>query len=552
MPPAPLPSNESERLQELYRYGILDTPPEPDFDKLTLLAANICQAPVAMINLVDADRVWVKSSYGLPVCEVGRQDAMCSYTILSESPFIVEDATQDAQVSDSPLVCQVPHVRFYLGVPLISPRRFSLGSFCIIDFVPRQIEQQKVQMLQTLAEQAVHLFESKLYQQKIHQYAKALAEANLAKSRFVATLSHEIRTPLNGVIGSLHLLGQTNLEPAQQEYYHIAYISSKAILALVNEVLDLAKIEAGKLELVPQPTNLESLAREVQTIVTPQLQEKQVNLILDYDDHIPSWVSVDGDRVRQVLLNLTGNAVKFTPTGKSITLKFVLVERSDEQAVVEVQVRDQGIGMTPEEQQRILAPFSQANNQVSKQYGGTGLGLSISNELLKLMGSHLQLTSAKGEGTTFSFVLTVPLASPPSPEESHPEMKDTLPSLRILLAEDSPTNRLVIERILTRKGHRVVAVSNGQEAVARAKVEQFDVAILDLEMPLMSGEEATKAIKDYRPFLPVLITSGHALSDVQARVQEFADGYLTKPIDVQELDKLLRLTTFRSQPAPWS
>ncbi|MFN3360492.1 MAG: ATP-binding protein [Pseudanabaenaceae cyanobacterium] len=544
MPPAPIPPNEADRLAELYRYQVLDTPPEPTFDDLTRVAAITCQVPVALVSLIDADRQWFKSCYGFAACEPPREEAFCAYTILGDEPFIVEDATTHPRVCDNPVVVNSPHVRFYAGVPLITPRGYRLGSFCVVDFMPRQITSQQLEILQILAKQTVYLLESRTYQAKIYEYAKALQEANEAKSKFIATLSHELRTPLNGVIGSLQLLGDTALGPTQMEYYRIAQTSSKAVLSLVNEVLDLAKIEAGKLELMPQPTNLHTIAEEVRTIITPQVQAKQLTLHLEYDHQIPQYLCLDGDRVRQILLNLTSNAVKFTPAGKQVRFQLQLLEKCADKALVEVRVVDQGIGMTVEEQQRILTPFHQANATISKTYGGTGLGLSISNELLKLMGSHLTITSVKGEGTTFAFALCAPIVPPPTPTNDCSPLPINR-SLRILLAEDSPTNQMLISRALTRKGHQVIAVANGQEAVSQVETTDFDLAILDLEMPVTTGEEAAKQIKHQHPQLPILILSAHALSDVQRRVAEFADGYLTKPIDFQELERtVLKLCSY--------
>jgi signal transduction histidine kinase/ActR/RegA family two-component response regulator len=539
MPAAPLPPNETDRLAELQRFKILDTAREEQFDDLTYLAKQICNTPVSLISLVDKDRQWFKSCFGLDAQQTPREQAFCAYTILSSEPFVVTDAINDPRVNDNPLVLYPPKIRFYVGFPLTTQRGYSLGSLCVIDFVPRSLTTEQMEALRVLTKQVVLLIESRLYQEQLAEYARSLEEVSQSKSRFIATMSHEIRTPLNGLLGSLQLLADSALGPIQMEYFKIAQTCSKSVLAVINDILDLSKIEAGKVELIPQPTNLYSLANEVKTILNPSLLQNDLNLIINYDRQIPEYLNFDPDRMRQILLNLTANAIKFSPKGAVVKIEFTLKENKDNLALIECRIIDQGIGMSEEEQKRVFIPFAQASANISKTYGGTGLGLSITNELLRLMGSHLSISSEKGQGSTFFFLLSLPIAE--KEEEKRQQIYSIIQpekhrDFNILIAEDNPVNQLVISRALERKGHRVTITANGQEALEKYKEQTFDIVILDLEMPVMGGEETARQMRQFNPDIPILALSAHALSDVQKQVLEIMDGYLAKPIDFNQLE----------------
>ncbi len=535
MPAAPLPPNETDRLAELQRFKILDTAREEQFDDLTYLAKQICNTPVSLISLVDKDRQWIKSCFGLDAQQTPREQAFCAYTILSSEPFVVTDSINDPRVNDNPLVLYPPKIRFYVGFPLTTQRGYSLGSLCVIDFVPRSLTTEQMEALRVLTKQVVLLIESRLYQEQLAEYARSLEEVSQSKSRFIATMSHEIRTPLNGLLGSLQLLADSALGPIQMEYFKIAQTCSKSVLAVINDILDLSKIEAGKIELIPQPTNLYCLANEVKTILNPSLMQNDLNLIINYDRQIPEYLNFDPDRMRQILLNLTANAIKFSPKGAVVKIEFTLKENKDNLALIECRIIDQGIGMSEEEQKRVFIPFAQASANISKTYGGTGLGLSITNELLRLMGSHLSIISEKGKGSTFFFLLSLPKAEKEQEVHStfHPE---EYRAFNILVAEDNPVNQLLISRALERKGHRVTITANGQEALEKYKEQTFDIVILDLEMPVMGGEETACQMRQFNPNIPILALSAHALSDVQKQVLEIMNGYLAKPIDFNQLE----------------
>ncbi|MBE7380257.1 MAG: response regulator [Leptolyngbya sp. SIO1E4] len=558
MPAAPFPSNESDRIAELLRYDILDTAAEDSFDGLTKIASYICQVPVSLISLVDTHRQWFKSKVGLDVSETPRELAFCGYTILGDEPCIINDATTDKRVKDNQLVLDNPNIRFYAGCPLVSPRGFRLGSFCVIDFIPRDLSPSQLDCLKTLAKQAVLLLEERINKRKIAEYTRSLEtakqqaeQANQAKSLFLATISHEIRTPLNGVVGMLQLLSESDLETQQLDFINTAKASASTLLSIISDVLDFSKIESGKTELTPQAVNLGSVLEDIRLILSPKATEKQLNLNYDYDAKIPEFLMVDADRLRQILLNLCGNAIKFTPPQGTVTVTIRLVDSTPEVASVEVRVADTGVGIPTAQQQSILEPFTQVSSDRGARQEGTGLGLTITNRLLRLMDAQLSISSAPHEGACFSFVLHCPisgcvpkplasLSSPPQP-------------LRILVAEDHPVNQKVITAVLQRRGHDVRVVSNGLDAVQQYQAETFDLILLDLQMPIMGGEEAAQQIRKLANGLghtiPIVALTAHVFTEFKERAMNHMDGYLSKPLCLEELDKVIAAAAIKKQPA---
>lgn len=552
MPAAPIPNNDADRLADLHYYRILDTPSEESFDELTRLAAYICQTPVSLISLVDKHRQWFKSVCGLDISEMPRQQAFCGYTLTAKAPFIVEDATMDDRFKDNTLVLGDPKIRFYAGIPLISPRGYCLGSLCVIDYVPRKLEKNQTDGLKTLASQVMYLLETRLFSEKITSYTHVLEdahfqalEANQAKSQFLAMISHDIRTPLHGIIGALDLLSDSRLLPQQQQYVATANTSAQLLQAIISDVLDFSKIEANKLTLNPTSTSLFKLCTKIEQVLQDEIAQKNLQFSIDVDADIPERLLLDRNRLSQILLNLCSNAIKFTPVHGSINLSCSLQEVMSDAVTVKISVSDTGIGIASDQQQDIFSPFVQANNHNYQEHGGTGLGLAISSRLLELMKSKLHLTSTLGEGSVFYFILSCPIVQATAmkvlPTDPLRAVRQRLQrSIQVLVAEDNPINRKLLQHLLQKNGCIVSLTNNGKEACQRFVEHSFDLVLMDLEMPVMTGEEAAKEIfnacQEQQRRVPILIVTAHAIAETQERLMsQGIDGYLTKPIRAKEL-----------------
>jgi len=372
------------------------------------------------------------------------------------------------------------------------------------------------------------------------QRAKAEAEAaNLAKSAFLATMSHEIRTPLNGILGMAQAMAAGELCPVQRERLDVVRQSGEALLSVLNDILDISKIEAGKIELEEINFDLGEIAQSTRANFASLAGEKGLSVILDIDAAIGVYQG-DPVRLRQILGNLVSNATKFTEAGE------IRVEMAYAEGRLCIDVRDTGIGMTADSVASLFHKFTQADSSTTRRFGGTGLGLAICRELTELMGGTITATSAPGQGSTFTVELPLarvgeaPDAAPRRALVDETEPKD-MHGLRVLAAEDNAVNRLVLKALLSGVGLDPVIVENGAEAVAAWRNGVCDIILMDVQMPVMDGPTATRAIRDIearegRPRTPIIGLTANAMAhQVIEYLAAGMDQVVTKPIEVQKL-----------------
>jgi PAS domain S-box-containing protein len=868
---APLPPNETARLENLRQYAILDTLPEQEFDDLTRLAALICGTPIALVSLVDADRQWFKSKVGIDEPETPRDIAFCAHAILQPDIFVVPDALADERFRTNPLVTGEPKVRFYAGAPLVTKQGHALGTLCVVDRVPRDLSPEQREALRALSrlvvaqielrrsvsdlsqaigdrkraeveldqlftlsldmlciagfdgyfkrinpawekmlgipaqellarpflefvhpddraatlaemkhiggggitfsfenryrcadgtymwllwnatpssdqklvfavarditlrkraerrlaagyavtrvladaetldeaaplilmsiceglgwelgavwrvdenatmlrcvelwhppalefpsfewatrefayhrgvglpglvwetgqpawlpdvpnqgnfprasfakEEGLHsgfgfpirigdrlvgviefysreirrpedelmeMFDSigsqigqfmerrraeaelKLYADYLEAArhaqeddAKRLAQlvreleaekrkaedATRSKSEFLANMSHEIRTPMNAIIGMTDLALETKLTAEQRGFLSTVKSSSGSLLNLINDILDFSKGEAKKIELDRVDFALRDLLEETVRALGPQAEQKDIDLASHVSRDVPDGLVGDPERLKRIVVNLVGNAIKFTEKGE-VVLRAALERRSEEGVVLQFSVTDTGIGIPAAKQARIFEAFSQADSSTTRKYGGTGLGLSISAQLVELMGGRIWVESEPGRGSTFHFTAKFELRKAgkkkvfPKPAAIRPsgasrKTREVPRPMRILVAEDNPVNQQLVLQILGHRGHTILVAENGKQAVAAVERHAFDLVLMDVQMPEMGGIEATQKIRDNEKstgaHLPILAMTAHAMEGDRERcLAAGMDGYIAKPIE---------------------
>jgi signal transduction histidine kinase/ActR/RegA family two-component response regulator len=481
------------------------------------------------------------------------------FSNLPAGKFVLEATARNAAGEWSRLPARVPFEIlppwwatwwFRLGTLLFG----SLGLLQLVRWRTQRLLAQRARLEAAVEERTLQLrIEQKRIAGQNAEIERLLEQArqtNVLKSEFLANMSHEIRTPMNGIIGMLNVALAADLKPEHRESLETVSLCAQSLLGILNDILDFSKIEAGKLEISPAPFRIAEIVEGACSTFIAGADEKGIRLKWEIAKDVPAWLDCDGSRIRQVLLNLVGNALKFTDRGE---VRISVACRCSTEGTVDLHfaVSDTGVGIPDTARALIFEAFRQADGSTSRTYGGTGLGLTISSRLVHLMGGDITVESELGQGSVFRFFVkarSVPFApEAATPDSSACEHGHASESLHILLAEDNVVNQRIADTLLKRRGHSVVVVNNGRLAVERSRTEAFDRILMDLQMPEMDGWDATRAIRERERGtgvrVPIIALTAHAMSHAQERC--FAcgmDAVIVKPFNPLHLYEAVEKT----------
>jgi PAS domain S-box-containing protein len=672
---------EEQRIAELHKYEILDTPYETEFDDIVELASRICETPISIVNLIDVNRQWFKAEKGFGVRETPLDNSICAHALLQSDMLIIPDTTKDSRFNCNPLVTDNPKLRFYAGALLQTDEGLPLGTLCVLDYKPRELTEHQLFSLKALSRQVmtqIALRSSLKEKQRSELFTKGILDsspdcikvldlqgcllsmnkggceqmevddisvcinvpwadfwqgteqqeakkafalavhgqmgrfegfcatlkgtpkwwevivtpvrdidgkpirvlcvsrditarkkletaardaqeaaesANMAKSEFLANMSHEIRTPMNAVIGLSNLLGVTRpLTPKQEELIKTLRMSADSLLSLINDLLDIAKIEARTVELELIPFSVVQLVQEAVSIMNVRAKEKGLafHVIQKSAGIEEKRVIGDPTRLRQIILNLCSNAIKFTEKGSiSLHLSCTKIDGTDKENIC-IAVQDTGIGIASDKLATIFQKFIQADASINRKYGGTGLGLAITKTLTEIMGGTINLESEIGVGSKFT--VCVPLDIANNKDISLPDAPQPIEATQlsqrsfkgeVLIVEDYAPNVLVTTLFLEKFGYTYDVVINGPQAIEKANDKKYTAILMDVQMPGMDGLEATQKIRSNeqqknKPTAHIIGMTAHALAGDRERcLAAGMNDYIAKPFNPDELERML-------------
>jgi len=536
----PMPHDELGRLAALKRYNILDTLPEHAFDDATKLVSYICGVPIAHISFIDETRQWFKSEIGIGVSQVPREITFCRYTIMDSKMVEIPDTHVNARFKDDPNVTGGFKVRFYAGVPLTTPDGFNIGTICAIDHVTKELNENQRNALSIIAKHVINQLELGTKNFQLATQKKIAERAVLAKDSFLANMSHEIRTPLNALIGFTDLLAQTRLDALQRDYIDSVQIAGENLLLIINDILDLSKIESGNLVIEAQPFNLKKALKHIYDLLKVKVHHGiDFNLFLDAD--MPEIVVGDQGRLNQILVNLTGNALKFTEEGE-VTVSVKMINETEDHYLLRFSVKDTGIGIPENKLSTIFERFKQAEESTTRRFGGTGLGLNIVKQLVELHGAEIQVKSKQKRGSEFFFVLNYRKANDIE-TITELNLEGNLGKLKILVCEDNILNQKLVKSVIQNFGFELDIAENGEEGIDFLSKKEYDLVLMDLQMPVKDGYQTAAYIRnEMKLSIPIIAMTAHSLVGEQERCYDVGmDGYVPKPFKQAALLKAIKM-----------
>lgn len=538
---APLPKNEAARLAALKGLEVLDTPEEEMFDEITKLASMICNVPISLVSLIDETRQWFKSHHGLKARETPRSLAFCSHAILGDDPFVVPNAKRDIRFKDNPLVNTDPNVIFYAGIPLALDDQIKLGTLCVIDNKPRELTEEQLQMLRLLGKQTVRLLQMRKDRDRLEIEKLSAERANAAKRDFIAAISHDIRNPLNSLLGMSEMIREQPISESIGSYVDHIKNAGEVILNLVNDTIELARLEENASILHNEWFNLSECLAVYHNFFKQETKRKKIEFQLKNEISENVYLLSDKRKLEKIIWNLTANAVKFTHHG-SVFCHVFLETKADEHANLIIQIKDTGPGISPEIKDRLFLKYNEFVPE-GCEISGSGLGLSIVKLSLEELNGSVHVDSEVGEGSTFQVKIPIVWKREEGVNGKNKDLtkqESNLPPFtnrkKILIADDNEMNRKVLKNYLRALPFDITETSNGIETERILELEVFDIAFLDIEMPGKHGTEIAKSLSSQKTKPILFACTGLCMPEEKQHILNSGFEYfMPKPYLKEEL-----------------